>query len=45
MQTGSNLSGYFHAQREDGERNYMFRIVDDELHFEEEEDDLKVAMT
>jgi len=43
MQAGSNLSGYFHAQGEDGERNYMFRITDDELYFEE--DDPKVAIT
>lgn len=26
-----NLSGYFHAQGEDGERNLVYRVTDDEL--------------
>ncbi len=43
IQAGSGLSGYFHAQGEDGDRNYTFIVTDDDLQFEE--DDLKVAIS
>jgi hypothetical protein len=29
---GLNLSGYFHAQGEDGERNLIYQVTDDTLH-------------
>ncbi|RUS99389.1 hypothetical protein DSM106972_078310 [Dulcicalothrix desertica PCC 7102] len=31
INTHLNLSGYFHAQGEDGERNLVYHITDDEL--------------
>ena len=32
---GLNLSGYFHAQGEDGERNLIYQVTDDTLRIEE----------
>jgi hypothetical protein len=33
---GLNVSGYFHAQGEDGEENIVYKIVDDMLYVEED---------
>jgi len=33
---GLNLSGYFHAQGEDGEENIVYNLTDDFLHVEED---------
>ena len=33
---GLNLSGYFHAQGEDGEENIVYHVTDDFLHVEED---------
>ncbi|WP_407883462.1 hypothetical protein [Scytonema sp. NUACC26] len=38
-----NLSGYFHAQGEDGEKNFVYRVVDDRLMMET--DSILVAVT
>jgi hypothetical protein len=29
-----NLSGYFHSQGEDGERNFIYQVTDDNLRLE-----------
>jgi len=33
---GLNLSGYFHAQGEDGEENMVYKVTDDFLYIEED---------
>jgi len=40
---GLNLSGYFHAQGEDGERNYTYQMVDDQVFLEESLPKLEVT--
>jgi len=32
--SGLQLSGYFHAQGEDGEKNYVYKMVDDSVSLE-----------
>jgi len=33
---GLNLSGYFHAQGEDGEENIVYKVTDDLLYVEQD---------
>jgi len=33
-ESGLNLSGYFHAQGEDGEQNYLYKMLDDHVYLE-----------
>ena len=40
--TGLKLSGYFHAQGEDGEKNYLYKMVDDNVSLEESIHNLEV---
>ncbi|HDN26908.1 MAG TPA: hypothetical protein ENG03_07410 [Thioploca sp.] len=41
--TGLKLSGYFHAQGEDGEKNYIYKMVDDSVSLEESVHNLEVT--
>jgi hypothetical protein len=41
--SGLNLSGYFHAQGEDGERNYLYKMLDDQVYLEESLSNLEVT--
>lgn len=40
---GLKLSGYFHAQGEDGERNYLYKLLDDRVYLEESVSNLEVT--
>lgn len=42
-ETGLNLSGYFHAQGEDGEKNYVYKMVDDSVFLDESVQNLEVT--
>jgi len=41
--TGLKLSGYFHAQGEDGEKNYVYKMVDDSVSIEESAQNLEIT--
>jgi hypothetical protein len=41
--SGLKLSGYFHAQGEDGEKNYVYKMIDDGVSLEESIHNLKVT--
>ncbi|BAP56784.1 hypothetical protein THII_2487 [Thioploca ingrica] len=41
--SGLNLSGYFHAQGEDGEKNYLYKMLDDQVYLQEPLSNLEVT--
>ena len=41
--SGLNLTGYFHAQGEDGEKNYIYKMIDDDIQLEENVPNLEIT--